>query len=145
MTCVKLRHYFKTFTPTGSVVWKITLIPIKLKINITFFYAIFASVSFAKIVMNSQHSPAIPKSRGERHLFFTVDLHDSCSVCNLLQSPTVKFAWITAGPITGARHRWQQRGSPTTQRRIKVPLSLLVDMQVTGIVWNWQAEVSFMH
>ena len=26
---------------------------------------------------------------------------------------------------------------------IRVPLSLLVDMKITAIVWKWQAKVSF--
>ena len=30
-------------------------------------------------------------------------------------------------------------------KKIKVPLSLLVDMKVTAIVYNWQADVFLMH
>ena len=29
--------------------------------------------------------------------------------------------------------------------KIKVPLSLLVDVKVTAIVYNWQADVFLMH
>ena len=45
----------------------------------------------------------------------------------------------------GLEIKTRRRDRKRKAETIRVPLSLLVDMKVTAIVYNWQADVFLMH